>query len=493
MAVLVHVRRPSVAALALVLVVAGGVVGQSPGPAAAYPGAPWFEPDRPYTANFPDPSVIVDGDRYVAYATATGGAYLPVMTSTDLATWTARPSYDPGPPLDADPFFNDALPRPAAWSPSRPGAGRMGQEVWAPGAARIGDRYVVFYAARQRLDRDRFCISVATSTSALGPFVDTTTAPLVCDTDPNGSIDPQPFVDDDGTPYLLWKSEGVPGSAPTRIWARRLAPDGTSFAAGSRSVELLHTSQGWEGNVIENPAMVRHRGRLYLFYSGNEHRSARYAVGYAACDTPLGPCRKHGSNPVLASRGDRLGPGGATPLVDLHGRLVIAYHWWNAPYTSYPAHPACESAGTCETQGQRRLGLATVDVTDGGLVVGGSPTPPRAPTAAETDSIRRLYRAYFLRDSDPGGLEYWSELYAGGRSLSAISSGFAGSAEFRARYGTLSDAGFVDLVYRNVLGRAAEPSGHAYWTGMLAAGRTRGWVMIGFSESAEFTVLTGTR
>lgn len=69
-------------------------------PAGAYAGAPWFEPSKPYTQNFPDPNVIVSGGKYYAYATVTGGAYLPAMSSTDLQTWIARPAYDPGAPLN---------------------------------------------------------------------------------------------------------------------------------------------------------------------------------------------------------------------------------------------------------------------------------------------------------------------------------------------------------------------------------------------------------
>src|SRR5438128_1635046 len=109
--------------------------------AGAYAGAPWFRPSQPYTENFPDPSVIRVGERYVAYGTSTGGAYLPAMTSTDLSTWIARPAYNPGPPLNSDPFFNDALPHPASWSPDRNVDGRMKKEVWSPGVAAIGGRY----------------------------------------------------------------------------------------------------------------------------------------------------------------------------------------------------------------------------------------------------------------------------------------------------------------------------------------------------------------
>jgi beta-xylosidase len=106
-------RRSLVALLAALGVLAALLAVTSP--ASAYPGAPWFEPSKPYDDNFPDPDVLVVGDRYYAVGTSTGGAYLPVMTSSDLRTWVAREKYDPGAPLNEDPFFNDALPYPARW------------------------------------------------------------------------------------------------------------------------------------------------------------------------------------------------------------------------------------------------------------------------------------------------------------------------------------------------------------------------------------------
>ncbi|MGK2930360.1 MAG: family 43 glycosylhydrolase [Acidimicrobiales bacterium] len=380
--------------LGLVLALLAGVLATVIGsPAGAYPGAPWFEPGKPYDDNFPDPSIVVGDDRYYAYGAPTGGAYLPVMTSTDLVTWTARPAYDPGAPLNQDPFFNDALPYPARWGADRPVGGRLTKELWAPGAAKIGNQWLVYYSVRMPGGQDRFCISVATGSSPLGPFTDDTGGPLVCDADPNGSIDPQPFVDTDGTPYLLWKSEGVPGSVPTRIWVRQLDPSGGGFAPGSTAGVLLVTSAPWEGNVVENPSMVRHHGQLFLFYSGNEHLSDRYAVGYAACDAVTGPCHKQSTaSPLLASAGNRLGPGGPAAFVDLAGRLQMAYHWWNAPYSSYPTKPGCDGtdpktgAPYCVSQGQRRMSVVTLAADGHRLTVLGEARPPAPPPRDISDA-----------------------------------------------------------------------------------------------------------
>jgi hypothetical protein len=101
-------------------------------------------------------------------------------------------------------------------------------------------------------------------------------------------------------------------------------------------------------------------------------------------------------------------------------------------------------------------------------------------------SVDRLYRAYFLRTASPTEIDYWNTQLRNGWTLNQISQYFASSDEFRTRYGTLGDAAFVDLVYRNVLGRAPEPSGLFYWATLLANGTTRGDVMTGFSDSAEY-------
>jgi len=101
--------------------------------------------------------------------------------------------------------------------------------------------------------------------------------------------------------------------------------------------------------------------------------------------------------------------------------------------------------------------------------------------------IVRLYLAYFDRAPDYGGLMYWMEVFRAGASLADISEAFAQSGEFMQRYGPKTNAEFVQLVYRNVLGRQPDPAGYAYWLAELDAKRhTRGGVMTAFSESGEY-------
>ena len=73
-----------------------------------------------------------------------------------------------------------------------------------------------------------------------------------------------------------------------------------------------------------------------------------------------------------------------------------------------------------------------------------------------------------------------------------MSAAFATSPEFGQAYGALDDEAFVDLVYANVLDRAPDAGGRAFWLDQLARGRTRGSLMALFSDSPEFVDVTGT-
>jgi peptidoglycan-N-acetylglucosamine deacetylase len=103
--------------------------------------------------------------------------------------------------------------------------------------------------------------------------------------------------------------------------------------------------------------------------------------------------------------------------------------------------------------------------------------------------IARLYQAYFGRQPDEAGWEYWSKVFSQGRSLGEISNWFAQSSEF-ATVGSLGDADVVNFVYRHVLEREPDPDGADYWVGQLSHGLTRGQLVVEFSESDENLVST---
>ncbi|MEQ8841505.1 MAG: family 43 glycosylhydrolase [Acidimicrobiales bacterium] len=370
---------------ALIVVAASVLVA----PVGAYPGSPWFAPERPYAGNFPDPHVIFDAatTTYIAYGTNTGGATMPTMQSADLVTWTAKA---------------DGISTPS-WAASVGG----GAELWAPSVHRMPNgKWNAYYSVRQSNgSTPRYCITVATGTRALGPFVDNSEEPLTCGYGPAGAIDPWVYIDGANDPWLVWKTENhaaveiadddahfplteeliaerekaredlaegdpplplrvLPATADA-IWSQRLDPTGLAFhqpddveAERSRaSILLTANSGGWEDNLIESPALFTAGGRLHLLYSGNRWDSHEYATGWATCSSPAGPCARAISGPLVQHGGDINGPGGASVFTDRLGDLRIAYHAWNAPHVSYPRYPSCDDDGDgiCADDGQRFL------------------------------------------------------------------------------------------------------------------------------------------
>jgi hypothetical protein len=189
-------------------------------------------------------------------------------------------------------------------------------------------------------------------------------------------------------------------------------------------------------------------------------------------------------------------PGAAPTVAEVDGRTWIALN------TLVNAGPAGRGAGdrqvlwvwTTDTPlGRADWPTFQRDAGRSGTTFSAGSRPlPEGCVVWGAGPVLRLYRAYFLRDADPGGLAYWLDQRARGVTLGAVSSAFAGSGEFRARYGALDDPGFVRLVYRNVLGRDPDAGGEAYWNDQMAHGRVgRAGLMVNFSESREFRAATG--
>lgn len=99
----------------------------------------------------------------------------------------------------------------------------------------------------------------------------------------------------------------------------------------------------------------------------------------------------------------------------------------------------------------------------------------------------RLYQAAFDRAPDISGLGFHISVMEGaGVSLTQVAQGFVDSAEFKSRYGALDNAAFLTQLYQNILHRAPDPAGLAYWLGLLdGKALTRGQVLAGFADSPE--------
>ncbi len=203
----------------------------------------------------------------------------------------------------------------------------------------------------------------------------------------------------------------------------------------------------------------------------------------------------------------------APGMIRLSGSGLIQMLTWSAPTdgspTSYIVQRSTDGVNWSAAGSTSALGLSQ-SLPAAGIYqfrvqgvngFGGGTFGYSIPTGVGTGMIRpvaldgqigRLYQAYFRRAPDSSGFGFWQGQRAAGAPIESVSTNFAASAEFVNTYGSLSNANFVSLVYANVLARTPDSGGSSYWQGRLAQGLDRGALMVGFSESPEFIIASGT-
>jgi GH43 family beta-xylosidase len=299
------------------LVAARPVVAAAPQP--VLPSEPWggsiLGPGGTgalFPADVADPYILQVGHEYFMYATNpwAEATNIPVWGSTDLDHWRE---------------LGDALPVLPHWA--------LPQRTWAPSILALPGRYVMYFTAEDRANA-RQCLGTAVSTNPVGPFTPDQQI-LECQLIHHpGSIDGMTFVDH-GTPYLLWKSDDNALHRPSTLWSARLSPDGLRLVTAP--VPLLRDDEHWEAYTIEAPAMVHKAGQYWLFYSGNYLASTAYAIGYALCAGPLGPCVKQSvGGPWFGGSTQAQGPGEESFFTDSDGDTYMAYSAWGPNATGYP-------------------------------------------------------------------------------------------------------------------------------------------------------------
>jgi hypothetical protein len=105
------------------------------------------------------------------------------------------------------------------------------------------------------------------------------------------------------------------------------------------------------------------------------------------------------------------------------------------------------------------------------------------------DQIIREYQAAFNRVPDQAGEAHWvHQLGAGAISLNQLSTAFASSTEFAALHGgatatTPANTTLVTAMYENVLQRAPDAGGLAFW---VSSGLNAAQLLQTFAQSSEF-------
>jgi beta-xylosidase len=216
-------------------------------------------------ANFPDPSILQDGDTWYAFGTNSGGHNVQVATAPAVG----------GPYTVLD---QDLLPKVGSWSD--------GLNVWAPDIRKIGNTYVLYYTAESSQDAPHHCVGTATSATIEGPYTPAST-PLACPLDQGGAIDPSGFTDTDGKHYVVYKIDGnsighggncnnaVAPIVPTPIMLQQVASDG--FTPVGDPIQILDRDDA-DGPLVEAPDLILVNGVYVLFFSSNCFDSTLYDI-----------------------------------------------------------------------------------------------------------------------------------------------------------------------------------------------------------------------
>ncbi|KAH3761180.1 family 43 glycosylhydrolase [Pelomyxa schiedti] len=279
----------------------------------------------------PDPGVMYDGG-YFWMVTTSGQSspMFPIRKSTDLVSW------------DIVGYVFDSTSKPS-WTVT---------DFWAPELHRVGDRIMVYFAARG--SDGKLAVGGGWATSPEGPYT-----PLQYQLANHswGAIDPTYFKDPQTSKqYLIWKVDGNSCGQPTPIMAQELNDAGD--AVQGAQTELIDFGLAWEGSLVEAPWMMFHSGYYYLFYSGGAYNEPTYNVGVARSNGILGPYTKACAPvlsqyadpaPAIAFSGpghvsvlDGIGPNGGAPFMIYHswlrgdvgtspGRVVLVDRmWWGS-------------------------------------------------------------------------------------------------------------------------------------------------------------------
>ena len=124
-------------------------------------------------------------------------------------------------------------------------------QVWAPDVTPGPDGiYWMYFSAiaSSTGDAAKHCIGFATADNPKGPFTPTSDEPWVCDED-TGDIDPDQFLDEDGTRWVVWKVDGNSAGQDTPIMIQQVDGDDGNSKIGD-ATEILNRDDA-DGPLVE--------------------------------------------------------------------------------------------------------------------------------------------------------------------------------------------------------------------------------------------------
>ena len=314
--------------------------------------------------NFPDPCIHVDGNRVWAFGTNryinsnphqinVQVAYTPIFE--DTKKWELMNQWD-------------AMPIVPKW------VATSNKKVWGPSIHKRklpkegDDPYVMYFSAAHEKNAARHCIGVATAKVVQGPYTGLDD-PLICPIglgapyteqeyvsefsdisifgtidfndfySEGGAIDPDAGADEDGSPYLVYKTDGNSLNTnakqhPTPIYLQKMQDDGIT-KVGDR-IKLIDRIPEEDGPLTEAPSLRYLKGPsgsgpkiYYLFYSTHVFSDDTYDVKYATSDKIDGPYTRRGQllkSGMMVNGKPLTGPGGLDIITLPNYVMYFVFH-----------------------------------------------------------------------------------------------------------------------------------------------------------------------
>ncbi len=277
--------------------------------------------NQEYKGEIADPSIVKGDDgRFYVFSTLRK-----VFVSDDMCSWEL--------------LTENIIPRPSWADGEKHGI----PDVWAPDCIKIKDKWIYYYSLAA-WDKPSAGIGYAVADNIAGPYID---QGLLCNEDQieiNGLIDPQPYIDDDGSVYLIVGS--FHGN-----YLLELEEDGMGLLNGyeyqnENKVLISGIPLDYFNNTYyEGVYITKKDGYYYLFGSAGsccEGNNSSYRVVVGRADNIAGPyLTSEGKNLASDNYGQTIGdiclwspvtdkmtagPGHNSIFIDDAGDYWIVYH-----------------------------------------------------------------------------------------------------------------------------------------------------------------------
>ncbi|WP_338322976.1 family 43 glycosylhydrolase [Croceibacterium ferulae] len=272
-----------------------------------------------------DPAIRVFGDTYYIYPTSDK----PNWQTTDFSVWSSKNLVE---------WRNEGMILDVAND-----LGWAKVQAWAPDVIERNGTYYMYFCAEGN-------IGVATSASPTGPFVDALGKPLLAKGSgvESNTIDPYPFIDDDGQAYLYFGNGRL-------LNVVKLQPDMITLDGPVHGIELRDHREG--------PVVFKRDGTYYFMWSIDDARSPNYRVGWGTAPSPMGPVMSPQDGFIVLQRN------GAAVGTAHHS--VVNVPGTDRWYAAYHRHALPEGGGY-----QRQTVLARMEFGPDGAILPMDPLVP---------------------------------------------------------------------------------------------------------------------